>query len=277
MDKRQLKKQEFMDFIIFKIFSSKYRDYFVLENSESLFIKSENIQNSRTIAFRLPDDIDLNITILKEYYNKVIAILEEIFKNEKDISIEPNLNIFERKHRIIVNIKKIIDHKIIHNVKIDVIHDKNDYKIERESFQYQKQMILIQTYNIEKYIANKILSLRKQKTSNENAVHWLDNYKTENEEAKIIDLWWMMTHFIYNPSELKRNLKIMWQNKSFAKDISLLEYLKYLLNLLKNDLFYKHIKDTITQNQNLRKLKEFDERTWEWFRISIDTILEEFK
>ncbi|MBN3534712.1 hypothetical protein [Mycoplasma procyoni] len=235
MDKKQVRKHEFLDFVVYKIFSSEYNENFVLEGSEGIFIKS---LNRRLIYYKLPKDLDLNIISLKGTAEKIEKTLKGIFQEEKDIEIKLDQKLYEERERIRFKIKQINNEgDSVSNLGVDVVLENQNFTIEWEEFNFNEHKINIQTYNIEKYIANKIISLRKVHNKNRNYLSGkidLNKFISKNEFQNITEICWLFNNYSSELKEILRNLKLMYDPKIF--NVSLLEYIEYLAKYFRNSI-----------------------------------------
>ncbi|MBN3534710.1 nucleotidyl transferase AbiEii/AbiGii toxin family protein [Mycoplasma procyoni] len=255
MDKKQVRKHKFLDFVVYKIFSSEYNENFVLEGSESIFIKS---LNRRLIYYKLPKDLDLNIISLKGTSEKIKKTLKEIFQEEKDIVIKLDERLLNTSGRIQFKIKHINDEENnVSNLSVDIVIENQNFNIELEEFNFDNKKINIQTYNIEKYIANKIVAMRKINKENEHFLSQknnLDNFISKDEYKNITEICWLFKYYDFEVNELIRNIKLMYKPEIFG--ISLFEYIKYLTNYFTKNVNNKKI-ELFINNQNW-KLEHFN-------------------
>ncbi|MBN3534642.1 hypothetical protein [Mycoplasma procyoni] len=269
-------KQEFIDFIIYKVFSSQYRKFFVLENSESILIKTKNDETIEEIYFRIANDVDFNMKKINNKSLTVFEIMKEIFSDEENIKVFINNNSNQEQNKFILNIKNFNPKENEINVKIDITHDNKPYTIEIETFKYKNQETEIRTYNIEKYIANKIISLRKvknQKLLQKELKNPLDYYYFDNENAKILDLMWFFVNFKFEYKEIKRNFELMFDSTIFDFQISPKEYLQYINNYFNLAETKYKIQDFLVET----KMNEFfNENHFSTLIHNTRKILEEF-
>ncbi|MBN3534699.1 nucleotidyl transferase AbiEii/AbiGii toxin family protein [Mycoplasma procyoni] len=256
MDKKTLKKQNFLDFVVYRIFSSKYNKDFVLEGSKSIDIKTKNkLANKGVIYYRLPKDLDLNLKFRESKIKDIENILKDIFKNDLDIKVETSIVENIETNKFFFKVKRIQDEQTASNLEVDIILDTDQYTIEEENFFYNKEVIKVQTYNIEKYVANKIISLRKVYKENKHfLLHEkinLDNFKTKDEISVFIDLFWFVSHFLIDKKELLRNLELMYDETIF--NIKLENYISYLNDLLNDDEFVINISLIMDNMKILRR------------------------
>ncbi|MBN3534697.1 hypothetical protein [Mycoplasma procyoni] len=247
MDKKTQKKQYFLDFVVYRIFSSKYHKDFVLEGSKSIDIKA---RNQGIVYYILPKDLDLNLKFIESKTKEIEQILHDIFAKDKEILIELNEDNFETENKFFFKIKKLNDRKVISNLEVDIIIDFDKYKIEDENFEFEGENIKIQTYNIEKYIANKILSLRKVTKVNKHLITEnsnLDLFRSDDEIKILIDIIWFTKTFQYNDKEVLRNLELMFDQSLFNKNLK--QYLSYFVEYFYSKDIHSSIERKIEKSQ----------------------------
>ncbi|MBN3534731.1 hypothetical protein [Mycoplasma procyoni] len=257
--KKQQKKQDFLDYIVYKIFSSKYSDNFILEGSEAILIKSQDEIKSKKVFFRLPDDLDLNLISIEKHYQAVFDLIKDIFKNDSQIQIKLRKNNFDRNNHLVISIS--IPFK--NSISVDIIHDQNIYKIEKEPFVYKDQTILVNTYDINKYIANKIVSFRKVPNESFNKSelnHWLDQFESNKQNQITVDLWWLVLNFNFDHIVVAQYLELMFKQKDFKSlKIDLSEYLDYIINYLSLEITKKGLIEFLNNRRMLVFFESFDQ------------------
>ncbi|MBN3534763.1 hypothetical protein [Mycoplasma procyoni] len=233
-------KENFDDYIIFSIFSSKYWDKFVLEGSRALDVLSDE-----NLVFRVLDDIDINA----DDNPNIEKIFRDIFRNNKDIEI----SFSELKKR--TNNSESLFYNVLITYKKE-LKTNIDFTLETKSFdKVIKEKILfnrkikIQTYVIEKYLANKIIASWKYKENTKREKTLFDvNFIVSN-----FDIDYLKFIKYYNYMNAK-NIKIKDLVDDLIKFYQLsslnLEHLNEELKIYLNEFYTKTIVANILDSLN---------------------------
>ncbi|MBN3534646.1 nucleotidyl transferase AbiEii/AbiGii toxin family protein [Mycoplasma procyoni] len=248
-------RQEFMNFIIYKIFDNdKYNQHFVLEGSNVLFLKGLN-SNNISFYFRMPKDLDFNFKNIENNFKVLKEILIDIFKDEKDLK----LFLYDDKYDVddVFNVYQFKMQKEEFSVKInfDLVYETENYETEALNFEFGDQQTKINIYLLEKYLSNKIIAIKKEKIKSDQTENFLDNYGNVKELQNLTDLIWMLKKFEVDIKKLIQILSNMFYLKRFEKSVTLEQYLSYLIVYV-NDANNSTIFDQINAELNINISKE---------------------
>ncbi|MBN3534578.1 nucleotidyl transferase AbiEii/AbiGii toxin family protein [Mycoplasma procyoni] len=251
----QNQKQDFMNFIIYKIFSSQFKQNFILEGSNALLFDQtdSDLENETKLFYRFPKDIDFNLKDI-EKNNKLFKIMTEIFKNEKDITLKINEQKYEEDNYNVVQMK-ISSTKtgLTITVNVDLVYEDNEYEVITKNITYNDKIFSINTYSIEKYCFNKIEYLLKNIEGIKGSQF---RVKDNNFIKYLLDFSWLIVYRV--TADFKEIYSFFRaKNVHFETIATLFNDIIDLFNKRENVIFY----ETYLKNNKLETEDEFEIQT----------------